>query len=466
MITAIPERSPRRSRARGLAVVAASTVALLCAACANYTGSSAGIKLSFADAEYDDALERVENIDRGSSELLYLYEKGLVLHFHNDFDSSNAVLEQAEQLLEDLYTKSVTRAIAGLTLTDIITKYRGEPFEAVLVNYYKILNYLNKGDLDGALVECRRVNRKLQMLSDAGETDFSNDPFLQYLTGMVYKIGGEPDAAGVSFRVAVASYDELLAAGGVSPPEPLYCDAAEIARMFSEHETADSLAARAECPPTPQGTGVVNLFLECGFVAHKEERELVLPIFKGDDTNEIDEFAVVLAAREGVAYDSDVELDYLLKVAVPILVPTPVPWEYAVVRVAAPSGEFQPAPAVVVDDMNWYAAAAFEADYSRIIVRAIVRGLTKYLAKKGADEKDEGLGWLVNVLGVVTETADTRSWSTLPEKIMMARLALPAGTYDFRVDLMEAGGRRLETITIPGVAVEAGETRFMNHRIF
>jgi len=466
MLTAIPETSPRGPRARGLAVVSALAVALVCAACSNYMGRSEGIKLSFADADYDEALKGVEKIGRDGSELLYLYEKGLVLHFQNDFDTSNAVLEQAEQVLEDLYTKSVTREIAGLTVSDVITKYRGEPFEAVLVNYYKILNYLHMGDLNGALVECRRVNRKLQMLSDAGETDFGNDPFLQYLTGMVYRIGGDPDAAGVSFRVAVASYDTLMVVGGVGPPEPLYCDAAEIARMFSEQEVADSLFARAECPRVPQGAGVVNLFLECGFVAHKEERDVVLPIFKNDDADDVDDFAVVLAARDGVAYADDPELDYILKVAVPILVPTPVPWEYAVVRVAAPSGEFQPAAAVVVDDMNWYAAAAFEADYSKILVRAIVRGLTKYLAKQGADEKDEGLGWLVNALGVVTETADTRSWSTLPEKIMMARLVLPAGTYDLQVDLMEAGGRRIETITIPGVAVEAGETRFINHRIF
>jgi hypothetical protein len=170
-------------------------VIVLCAfastGCSSYDNRSMLIKQALVQEDFDAALENVEKIGKSSSELLYLYEKGLVLHYQNRFAESNEVFEAAEALLEDLYTKSVTRETAALLVKDDIARYRGEPYEAVFVNYYKILNYLHQDDLEGALVECRRVNRKLQMIADAGEETFENDPFVQYLTGMVYAAAGD-----------------------------------------------------------------------------------------------------------------------------------------------------------------------------------------------------------------------------------------------------------------------------------
>ena len=182
----------------GIVLAAALALAGLAAGgCSTYQTRSTLIKQAFEDSNYDSALQRIDEIDQGSSELLYLYEKGLVLHYQNQWEASNELFQRAELLLEELYTKSVSRELAALAISDNITKYRGESFEAIIINYYKILNYLYLGDLDGALVECRRVNIKLQMLIDAGETHFVDDPFVQYLTGMVYSAGGEMNDADV-----------------------------------------------------------------------------------------------------------------------------------------------------------------------------------------------------------------------------------------------------------------------------
>jgi hypothetical protein len=368
-------------------------------------------------------------------------------------------------------------------VNDNIGKYRGTSYEAILVNYYKILNYLFLGDLEGALVECRRVNRKLEYLQDTEGVFFANDPFIQYLTAMVYRTAREYSDADVSFRVAASEYEELSADYGVQAPPLLYCDLEETARLVGDVQVGDTMAADCPGPPEP-GQGVLNLFLECGYVAHKQERKVILPIFKEDDTSDVDALAEVLAAREGVpvaSYDGKLKVDYVLKVAVPVLVPTPVPWDYAEVRphfrapLITDSTGTQDGPAEVeqpgvyadvVENVDSYAIAAFEESYGKILLRAIARALVKYGAKEGASEEDEALGWMVNWFNVATETADTREWTTLPEKILLARLTLPAGRYDLRVRLYDAAGRTVDDVLIEDVWIEPGRRGFLNHRIF
>jgi hypothetical protein len=486
MNTGLSAYESGRSTARA---ALALLVVLLSGACTTYHKQSLEIKRSFAESDYEQALEQVDEIDRGTSELLYLYEKGLILHYCDRFAESNEVFERAELLLEELYTKSVTRELAALAVSDNIAKYRGTSYEAILVNYYKILNYLLLGDLDGALVECRRVNRKLEFLRDTEGVFFANDPFIQYLTGMVYGAANELGDADVSFRVACDEYEALAADYGVEAPAMLYCDRRETARLLGDDAPGDSVVVACPAPPAP-GEGVLNLFLECGYVAHKQERKVILPIFKDDDREDVDALAEVLAAREGVAataYGGDRKVDYLLKIAMPVMVPTPVQWDYAVVRPqwrsppgetaeeareAAPDALPETAPAEaavrtdVVENVDSYALAAFEEAYGKILFRTVVRALSKYAAKEGAASEDEALGWMVNWFNVATESADTREWTTLPEKILMARLVLPAGRYDLHIALFDASGRATGGLVVENVVVDRGRTTFLNHRVF
>jgi len=464
-------------RSRGtrsaLAAAVGAALCLTALACGNYTRRSLDIKRALAEEDYARALEQVEGIDQSSSGLLYLYEKGLVLHYQDRFTESNEAFEAAEQLLEELYTKSVTRELAATAVTDNITKYRGAPFEAVLVNYYKILNYLHLGDVEGAAVECRRVNRKLQMLSDAGEKTFTNDPFLQYLTAMVYEVAREPTDAGVSYRVAVGAYEELGETYGVQTPAALFCDAAANARRLGDAAEAEAYAARATCAENTRAGVRVSLFLECGYVAYKVEENVVLPIFKDDRWDDADEFAPVLVDRYGNTYSSR-KVDYLLRVALPRLEPVPLPYAAAVVR-ARPAGARGEAGgqvggeavrAVTVENLDAVAAYTFAENFGKILLRATVRALIKYGAKKAADSKDEGLGALVNLIGVATESADTRSWSTLPQRILMARLQLEPGVWDLDVEFYDENGARSGETTLGGVEIGEGRAAFLNYRVY
>src|SRR5712671_3073461 len=181
--------------------------ALAVAGCSTYSARAPLFRDALIAQDYDKAIKEVGEISRSNSELLYCYEMGTVLHEQGDYAASNATFERAEQVFDELYTKSISREIGAAVVNENMVKYRGEAFEAVLVNYYKILNYLFLGQTSDALVECRRVNQKLQVIHDAGQTYFVDDPFIQYLTGLVYDLGGETGNAEVSYRAAFQQYE-------------------------------------------------------------------------------------------------------------------------------------------------------------------------------------------------------------------------------------------------------------------
>jgi hypothetical protein len=222
-----------------------------------------------------------------------------------------------------------------------------------------------------------------------------------------------------------------------------------------------------DCPP--DGLARVNLLLDCGQIVQKGEESIVLPIFQEDKWKDDDEFAHEMATRRGQKYGKEVRVKYWLKVAMPLLRPAPPRIARAVVRARSSdprAGANAEVKAVLVEDLDAYARRAFEEKQSTLLVRAIVRALIKYAAFNAADKKDSALGAVINIFNVATEAADTRSWSTLPQSIWMARLNLPPGEYDIEADLFTPDGVRTATVRFDGVRVPRGGVVFRSARVF
>lgn len=118
-------------------------------------------------------------------------------------------------------------------------------------------------------------------------------------------------------------------------------------------------------------------------------------------------------------------------------------------------------------DLNREARITFDAEKPTIFFKTILRGLTKYLASRGAEKA--GGGWAkaaANIFGAVTESADTRSWLTLPENVHLARLTLPPGVYELRVEILDRQGKEIGQLNVPGVEVRAGDFTFLSRRAF
>ena len=448
---------------------------------AAYTRQMGGTLKRMGNRNYDAALAKLKKPDGKTNKLLYRLEKGLILHYRGDYQESNLEFEKAERLIDQLFTRSVSREVASLLTNDAIRSYSGEEFERVLIHYYRAMNYQYLGDGQAALVECRKANLKLEDFARASdyELSFKNDAFLQYMTGLFYEAEGEWNDAYISYKDAEKGYRAYQKMFGLSMPQMLAMDLMRMAQKLGYEEEvlrySEEYGIKADEPAFAAG-GEVILFVESGFIARKHQYEVNLPIFDDDDDGKIWIVSDHLVDRyhHPHLYHSH-KVDYWLKVALPEYREVPS----QVRRIRLSSGG-RSATAVVVEDLNGIAQQNFDEKMDSILLRTAARALAKYLAAQGIekafkdDNKDEEalvkegvgmlLGGLVNLFGVATEAADTRSWLSLPGSIHMARLSLPPGTVDLVVELLDDRGSLVESQQIPGVEVTADKPVFLNYR--
>ena len=90
--------------------------------------------------------------------------------------------------------------------------------------------------------------------------------------------------------------------------------------------------------------------------------------------------------------------------------------------------------------------------------------LTDALEK--AKKENKILGAVVNLAGVLTESADTRSWQTLPNQIFMVRMSLPAGTHQLNLSFLNANGNVRKSETLQEIKVSSNQISFLNYRTY
>ncbi len=115
-----------------------------------------------------------------------------------------------------------------------------------------------------------------------------------------------------------------------------------------------------------------------------------------------------------------------------------------------------------MSNVNDIAVSALDHKLPGITARAIARAVIKTRAVSKAQQEGNGaLGLLINVAGVATERADTRSWTTLPNQIHLARLRLPPGRYDLQVQVLALHGGVVHTEEYNGFEIRAGTQRLI-----
>ena len=464
------------------------------AGCATYSAKFADLRPELAAGMYDDALATIEENSGDKDRLLYYLERGLVLHFADRWQESNEAFAAAERTADDLYTKSISEGALSLITSDNSISYRARPFEMAMVPYYKALNYIYLGDREAALVEGRRANLLLRKyvdatlngLRDEDRSDLArigNNAFMQYVSGMLYDWDGEINDAFTSYRNAAVAYQQNKTLLRLEIPPSLARDLERVGRRLGFGAELDHLrqtcpdvftAAEIDAPPGAPaaaatwqpGHGEVVVFVELGYVPMKTQVRFDIPIFEGEAYNDPDYWSWQIWAGMGnmQAFVRGRKIEYWVTVAAPEL--QDEPGEIGGVLVDVVGQEIEVA-GHKADNLLRAARVTFDAEKPTIFFKTILRGLTKYLATRGAENAGgKWAGLAANIFGSATETADTRSWLTLPEDIQLVRLHLPAGTYDLQVTPFDRRGRPLSPRTIAGVEVTAGEWTFLSRRLF
>ena len=502
----MPARAPHPHRVSGRRATVTRTVVLLslcllpliCGGCATYTDKFKDLRPQMARGEFDSALATVEKESGSKDRLLYFLERGLILHYAERYGESNEAFAAAERAADELYTKSISEGALSLISNDNAISYRARPYEMAMVPYYKALNYIYIGEPAEAQVEARRASLLLSKYVDATldglrEEDRSdlakirNNAFLLYYSGMLYDWDGELNDAFIAYRNAAVAYQQTSALLGTEVPPSLGLDLTRVGnRLGFRTEIAE---VRQTCPDIfraaddagreltaeayddrarwRQGNGEVVVLLEAGFVPQKTQVRFDIPIFESEAYDDPDYWSWQIWAGMGnmQALVKGRKIEYWVSVAAPELQDAQGgPITGARISAGVAGGH---AVTHRVENLSRQARITFDAEKPTIFFKTILRGLTKYLASRGAEKA--GGDWAklaANIFGAVTESADTRSWLTLPENVNLARLSLPPGTYDLEVEMLGPNGRPLQTETIAGVIVRSGEWSFVSRRVF
>ncbi len=425
----------------------------------------------------DNAYTYLQKHAPKNPDIPYQFELGLVAHYANHFAESNAALDLGGDIAEDRYTKSVSKELGSLVTSDKLRPYSATQYERLVSHYYRALNYVYLNQLDGALVESRRATALINYFKGEDEKyDFFGTGFLAYLSGALFEAqGNEKDISGssleaqeewnnalISYKQAAEYYQNAAEKTGVEMPPDIGNALVRLTRRLGFTDEFEHYQNQYGKPPEHrENYGELILFYESGYVPPKGQETLMFPILKKDDVED-EKFVPTLIGREGMVFE-DVELEYLLRVAIPTI-GSQRP-RFAGIEITVEKQK--PASGVLVEDVENIAIETFNAERPIILLRTLVRAVGKYLLTRQAKKQNEALGLLTNLAGVLTEQADTRSWQTLPNQIFMVRMPLPAGTHTLNLSFLDANGQVLQREPNgPEVEIRPNRITFWNHRTY
>ena len=399
-----------------------------------------GLK-SLNDALRVDSEEELPERFRSNDPLTVL-ERGIVLQSLGRFEESSRDLQAAEREIEllDLRVDSVG-ALGRYLYSDSSRKYKAPPTERLALNAVNLLNYLARGDLDGAAVEARRFQTQREFLASNGIEAPGPASLGAYLAGIVFEKLGEGDRA-------LRYYEEALAGAGgdlASLREP-------VARLAKGHlyrgpRLEALLAEIGPVAPRSAKMGEILVVTAVGRVPHKVPERMPIG-------------AAVGYVGTILTHDLSVLERGIFKVLVyPALRPVGSRFSEVVVRV-----DEEAAPVELLTDLGSAVTAEYEKSTPMILAAGVTRMLARAALAEGARVAGQqassggGANQAGDILGTVaalaTEAAlvaadrpDTRSWTLLPGRFLVTRIAVLAGAHTVEVGF-DAGGAAAHQVEV------------------
>lgn len=399
----------------------ASSVLLLAmvvslSACVGNVRNTGSVQSFLKSGNIAAASKIAEEQDQSQSDVLANMNKGILRSMRGDFKGSNAVLEKAKQRIEELYGISITEQLGAVTINDKMRSYSGDRYEQVLLHAYMALNYIELGQPESARVEMLQADVKMREWGEQPE----EDPFVRYLSGIIYEMLGEPDEALVAYRKAKVLYQDSAKKQPIVMPRQLKKDYLRLLyRQGLREEYRNNkhrLKMRSYKPPMQRrNVGEVVVLLHNGLAPVRGE-------------NRIQIFAT--------------EVEDMVSIALPEYKQQKQLLNKARVRVMSKTFALE-----TVEDVDALARHALDDDMAVITTRAIARAVIKYQSQQKIKEEGGGFaGFLATVANHLTERADTRSWITLPSEIQLVRLSLPAGQHTLSIEILNQAQRVVDKI--------------------
>jgi hypothetical protein len=420
-------------RALGLALGAAALLVL--EGCASHSEHMAPVRTALDTGDPRGAIVLLDQKmdvktdadlpqDMGSDNALYVLDRGSIQQSVAQFRHSKADLEAADKAIDMLdLAHDGKDTIGEYVFSGSSGKYQAPPYEKLLVNTLDMVNYLELKDLNGARVEARRLAVMQRYVGDQlHETD---NPVLGlggFLAGLTFEKSDDVDEA-------LRWYDQALEFTGFRA----LSDPVRVLLPRGQYRSVRLKELEGSGAPPPalgdQGDGEIVFVVGYGRVPPKVAERIPIGLA-------LTYFSGALAPND-VARANELAAQGLVTW---INFPT----------LGREQGSFE-IPACVLDGKHVPLEEAVNVTHQvrtewkkiegKIIVSAITRMVARYAAGslvRAAAGKHDLVGTLLS-LGTqatltVLDTPDTRSWETLPARVAIARVRVPAGHHRVHID--------------------------------
>jgi len=358
-------------------------------------------------------------------DLLWALQAATAERAAKDYQKSIYYFDKSEDMLKYYDEQFAAGDIFGSTLVnENVIPYRGEEYDGIMVNTYKALNFMAKGDMDLARVEFNRaldrqrrarekfaeeirklkdeLNKKQQQEKYNVKANVENPQTRQLLTAKyptLYEFEAYPDfvnpfttyMAGVYFNLVgdhSKAIDLLKESYGMVKDNPYIAEDMSV--------TEDILDGKGNLENT------VWVIFENGLGPVKTEFRLDIPLF-----------IVTRSVRYvGIALP---RLEYRNRAYQHLTIETSEPKSYTT---------------SIVAEMDRVVQTEFSKDFKGILTRAIISAAAKATAQYLLEQQGDTAGSLGAIAtaaySFVTNAADIRMWTSLPKEFQVARFPKPA----------------------------------------
>ena len=351
------------------------------------------------------------------------------------------------------YRLSRGLAQAGSLLTnDQTMAYRAPDYERTMLHHYLALNYLQRGDAEGALVEVRRANqvqeralkaradevRKAKEESEETEADTAaegemrqlmsrgapeldrligqvkngfQNAYTFYFSGVLYEAAGDLNDAWVDYQ---RGYQ-------IAPDNQSLQDALlRLARLRGSVDELKETEKRVgrKAPPLARDQGQLVVLFEDGLIPAR--REIFLPLPISTSSGDFRTFTVAVPYYDNRASDTG-------------------PLTVSAGKQAGRTSSLVRLEALAAKDLQERLPGMLTRQALRLVAKEQLR---RSAAKEGGDVGNI----LVGIFNTLSERADTRSWLTLPAEASSWQGMVPAG--DVNLTLGAGAAQRQLPLTI------------------
>jgi len=364
------------------------------------------------------------NEERSSADaMLYMMERGRINQLNSNFNESKSDFElviagfEEQDLAATVEVSDLAAQSSSLLTNDNAIPYKGAGYERVFTHHHQAFNYLGERDFDGASVEFRKVALEQRVLLEKHEDEVAEayeeaeqnsidvstlsqefagldtvagkvkssfqNAYTFYASAAFWESRGELNSALVDYKKAF----EINSSNSY-----IKQDIARVAKKLGEQPDRNDLNEPKD------DEGVVVVFFEEGFVPPKSEIKIPVPTLDGG----------------------------IISIAFPYYKTELWPVSPSLRAMDDQFNELGISETVV--NVSALAVKDLKEQIPQLLVRQALRAFAKYELQNQAGSKAGVFGQLAaNVYNVISESADRRSWLTLPNTAQVMRFNLSEG---------------------------------------